>query len=154
MKIRTTALLIMAFLLSIGTTAFSADPPAETPADPKKQAELLDKIEQLQKQIEDLKMLKQKKLTQAMKQDQCMRAVGVENYCNCVVEKLPANIDFKQFVHIVLSTSVELGYDTMATDHKKDIDSSLVVWAKCVDYKGPKGKGGFFDNIMNRETLF
>ncbi len=127
---------------------------AEAAPDPAKQAELLEKIEQLQKQIEDLKILKQQKLSLGLKRDQCMKAVGVEAYCNCVVEKLSATVDFKQFVHIVLTNSVDLGYDKMTDVEKKDVDSSLVVWAKCVDYKGPKGTGGILDNIMNRETLF
>ena len=121
--------------------------------DPKKQAELLQKIEQLQKQIADLKALKQQKQALPVKRDQCMKAVGVESYCNCVVEKLPAMIDYKQFVHILLTPSLELGYDKMAVEQKKDVDAALVVWAKCVDYKGPKG-AGMFDNIMNRDTLF
>jgi len=41
----------------------------------------------------------------------------------------------------------------MAAEQKKDVDDALVAWAKCVDYKGPKGSG-LMDNIMNRETLF
>jgi len=152
--VKKTLIAVMLLAVSISAVPFaSAD---EAPVDPKKQAELMDKIEELQKQIEDLKVMKQKKLSLGMKRDQCMKAVGVESYCNCVVDKLPATVDYKQFVHIVLGTAAELGYDKMSADQKKDIDSSLIIWAKCVDYKGPKGSGagGFFDNIMNRDTLF
>lgn len=121
--------------------------------DPKKQAELLEKIEKLERQISELRALKLQKQSIPVKREQCMKAVGVESYCTCVVEKLPANIDYKQFVHILLTPAAELGYDKMGADQKRDVDNALVVWAKCVDYKGPKGSG-FLDNLMNRETLF
>ena len=142
-------LLVVAMLLiSVTSNVCRADEP-----DPKKQAELLEKIEKLQRQIEELKALKQQKLSLPVKMDQCMKVVGVESYCKCVVEKLPGMVDFKQFVEILLTKPADLGYDKMSADQKKDVDSTLVVWAKCVDYKGPKGSG-MLDNIMNRETLF
>ena len=121
--------------------------------DPKKQAELLEKIQKLERQISELKALKLQKQALPVKREQCMKAVGVESYCSCVVEKLPANVDYQQFVHILLTPAAELGYDKMNAEQKKDISGALGAWAKCVDYKGPKGNG-FLDNILNRETLF
>lgn len=121
--------------------------------DPKKQAELLQKIEQLQRQINELKTLKQQKQALPVKREQCMKVVGIDAYCTCVVEKLPATIDYKQFVHILLTSSLELGYDKMESEQKKDVDAALVAWAKCVDYKGPQG-AGMLEGIMKRETLF
>jgi hypothetical protein len=121
--------------------------------DPKKQAELMEKIKKLEQQIAELTALKLKKQTLPVKRDQCMKVVGVESYCTCVVEKLPASVDYRQFVSILLTPAKELGYDSMTADQKKDIDLALVVWAKCVDYKGPKG-AGFIDGLMKRETLF
>lgn len=121
--------------------------------DPKKQAELMEKIKKLEQQITELTALKLKKQSIPAKREQCMKVVGVENYCTCVVEKLPASVDYRQFVQILLTPAKELGYDAMSTEQKKDIDLALVAWAKCVDYKGPKGTG-FIDGIMNRDTLF
>ncbi len=121
--------------------------------DPQKQAELMEKIKKLEQQITELTALKLKKQTLPAKRDQCMKVVGIENYCNCVVEKLPASVDYRQFVSVLLTPAKELGYDAMTAEHKKDIDQALIVWAKCVDYKGPKGTG-FIDSLMNRETLF
>ncbi len=121
--------------------------------DPKKQAELLEKIQKLEQQIAELTALKLKKQSLPVKRDQCMKVVGVESYCTCVVEKLPAAVDYRQFVQVLLTPSKELGYDAMSVEQKKDIDVALVAWAKCVDYKGPKG-AGFIDSLMNRETLF
>ncbi len=121
--------------------------------DPQKQAELMEKIKKLEQQISELTALKLKKQTLPAKRDQCMKVVGVENYCNCVVEKLPASVDYRQFVSVLLTPAKELGYDTMTAEQKKDIDQALITWAKCVDYKGPKGTG-FIDSLMKRETLF
>lgn len=121
--------------------------------DPQKQAELMEKIKKLEQQISELTAMKLKKQTLPVKREQCMKVVGVESYCTCVVEKLPASVDYRQFVSILLTPAKELRYDSMPADQKKDIDLALVVWAKCVDYKGPKGVG-FIDGLMNRETLF
>lgn len=121
--------------------------------DPKKQAELMEKINKLEQQIADLTAMKLKKQSLPVKRDQCMKVVGVETYCNCVVEKLPAAVDYRQFVQVLLTPSKELGYDAMSAEQKKDIDLALVGWAKCVDYKGPKGTG-FIDGLMSRDTLF
>lgn len=135
-------------LLVFGVTSVSL---AEE--DPKKQAELLEKIEKLERQIGELRALKLQKQTLPVKRDQCMKVVGVEGYCSCVVEKLPANVDYKQFVQILLTPAAELGYDKMSVEQKKDVDTALVAWAKCVEYKGPQGEGAL-DSILKRETLF
>lgn len=124
---------------------------AET--DPKKQAELMEKIQKLEQQIAELTALKLKKQSLPAKREQCMKVVGIESYCTCVVEKLPASVDYRQFVSVLLTPAKELGYDSMAVEQKKDIDLALVAWAKCVDYKGPKGTD-FIDSIMKRDTLF
>ncbi len=121
--------------------------------DPKKQAELLEKIQKLERQINELKALKLQKQSLPVKREQCMKAVGVESYCTCVVEKLPANVDYRQFVNILLTPAAELSYDKMSAEQKKDVGTALGAWAKCVDYKGPKGSG-FLDNILDRKTLF
>lgn len=121
--------------------------------DPQKRAELLEKIEKLERQISELTALKLQKQSLPIKREQCTKAVGVEGYCTCVVEKLPAKVDYKQFVHIVLTPAEGLGYDKMTTEQKQDVDAALVVWAKCVDYKGPKGSG-LIEGIMQRNTLF
>ena len=113
----------------------------------------MEKIKKLEQQISELTALKLKKQTLPAKRDQCMKVVGVEGYCNCVVEKLPASVDYRQFVSVLLTPAKELGYDAMTAEQKRDIDQALIVWAKCVDYKGPKG-AGFIDGLMNRETLF
>jgi Tfp pilus assembly protein PilN len=143
---------VLICLLVLGIVAWNA-PLRAAELDAQKQAELTEKIKKLEQQIAELTALKLKKQTLPVKREQCMKAVGVESYCTCVVEKLPASVDFRQFVHILLTPAKELGYDSMSADQKQDIDLTLVGWAKCVDYKGPKGSG-LIDGIMNRDTLF
>lgn len=118
-----------------------------------KQTELLEKINQLEQQIRELTELKLKNQTLPAKMEQCMKVVGVESYCNCIVEKLPVAVDYKQFVQIMLSPAAELGYAQMDQGQQQDIDNTLVALAKCVDYKGPKG-AGFIEGLMQRDTLF
>ncbi len=139
--------------LLLVTLFFASVPVQAAELDPKKQAELMEKIKQLEQQIAELTALKLKKQSLPVKREQCMKVVGVEGYCTCVVEKLPASVDYRQFVHVLLTPAKELGYESMPADQKKDVDQAMVAWAKCVDYKGPKG-AGFIDGLMNRETLF
>lgn len=149
--IRTVSALMMILMLLVVTPVFAADeakPAASTP----KQEEMLKKIQLLEQQINELRELKLKKQSLPVKMDQCMKVVGVEPYCDCVVQKLPVTVDYKQFVQIMLGTSAELGYDKMTPEQKKDVDLTTVAWAKCVTYKGP-AKPGIIENIMNRDTL-
>jgi len=145
-KIRLLSLLVLVSMSVPASLGWAAE-------DPKKQAELLEKIEKLERQINELTALKLQRQALPVKREQCMKAVGVESYCTCVVEKLPARVDYKQFVHILLTPAAELGYDKMATEQKQDVDATLVAWAKCVDYKGPQGSG-IIETIMQRDTLF
>jgi hypothetical protein len=135
-------------------TAVTCNSPVQSAeTDPKNQDVLLNKIQKLEQQIAELTALQRKKLTLPVKREQCMKVVGVESYCACVVERLPASVDYRQFVHILLTPSKELGYDMMTAEQKNEIDLAVVVWATCVDYKGPKG-AGFIDGLMKRDTLF
>lgn len=146
-------MLLMCLLMGALILAQSPAVQAADEQDPQKKAELLEKIKKLEQQIAALTALKLQKQSVPAKREQCMKVVGVESYCTCVVEKLPASVDYSQFVHILLTPAKELGYDSMSVDQKKDIDQTMVAWAKCVDYKGPK-REGFIENIMQRDTLF
>ncbi len=124
-----------------------------TEKDAANQSVLLEKIKKLEQQIAELTALKMKKQSIPAKRDQCMKVVGIESYCNCVVEKLPVSVDYHQFVSLLLTPSKELGYDAMTAEQRKNIDLALIAWAKCVDYKGPTSEG-FIDSLMKRDTLF
>lgn len=142
------AIIILLLCLSLCIPLAQAAEPT-----PRQQQQLLDKIQEMEKQIAELKSLKLKKQSLPVKKDQCMKVVGVEPYCACVTEALPAMVDYRQFVQILLTPAAEFGYDKMSVEQKKDVDQTMVAWATCVDYKGPGGKGAV-ERLMNRETLF
>lgn len=142
---------MVSLMVAVGLLWSAASFAAELTAD--KQAEMLEKIKKLEQQINELTALKLQKQSIPVKQEQCMKVVGVEKYCSCVVEKLPASVDYRQFVNLLLTPADQFGYDRMEQEQKNDIDLALVAWAKCVDYKGPKGSG-FIDGILKRDTLF
>lgn len=144
---RSAIIISLLCLLLNAAIAGAADP------EPQQQQQLLHKIEALEKQISELKSLKLKKESLPVKKEQCMKVVGVEPYCRCVSEALPATVDYRQFVQILLTPAAEFGYDKLTAEQKKDVDQALVAWAGCVEYKGPKG-AGMIDGIMGRETLF
>lgn len=145
--------ILAALALFTACTFTLAAPASANESDAAKQQQMIKKIEELEKQINELRSLKLKKEALSVKQEQCMKVVGIETYCTCVVEKLPTMVDYRQYVQILLTPAKEFGYDKMNDEQKKDIDQALTAWAKCVDYKGPKGKG-LLDGLLNRETLF
>ena len=146
-RIATALALIITCTLALAPNVTAAE------SDAAKQQEMVKKIEELEKQINELRSLKLKKEALPVKKDQCMKVVGVETYCNCVTESLPAMVDYRQYVQILLTPAKDFGYDKMNDEQKKDVDQALVSWAKCVDYKGPKGQG-FIDGLLKRKTLF
>ncbi|MDY0300951.1 MAG: hypothetical protein RBQ99_05105 [Trichlorobacter sp.] len=133
-------------LLLMTTPLFAAEAEQDTEL-------LLKKIKELENQINEMQKLKLKKEALPVKMDQCMRVVGVESYCGCISEALPATVDYLRFVQIMLTPAQELGYNKLPADQQKDIDQTAVAWANCVEYKGPKGKG-IVETIMQRDTLF
>lgn len=100
--------------------------------------ELLKKIEQLERQLKELKQVQK---SSGEKMEQCMKATGVEKLCSCLKEKLPDELTFEQYVHNVVVTSQELGYDGMSAEQRRKVDSAIVARDACVEKE--KEKGGF-----------
>lgn len=100
--------------------------------------ELLRKIEQLERQLRELKQVQK---SSGAKMEQCMSATGVKNLCSCLTEKLPADITFEQYVHSVVGTKQELGYDGMSVEQRKLVDAAVAARDACVEKE--KEKGGF-----------
>lgn len=100
--------------------------------------ELLKKIEQLERQLKELKQIQK---SSSEKMEQCMKATGVEKLCSCLKERLPEELTFEQYVHNVVSTRQELGYEAMSVEQRKKVDSSVVARDACVEKE--KEKGGF-----------
>lgn len=98
MNLRTLA----ATIVLIGFTAplaWAADPPAE----PK--PEIQDRIEQLEKQIRELKELREKQLEKDTRtrdiKEPCVAAVGAADVCSCLAENLPRGVDFVTYVRMM-----------------------------------------------------
>jgi hypothetical protein len=100
--------------------------------------ELLKKIEQLERQLKELKQVQK---SSSEKMEQCMKAIGVEKLCSCLKENLSDELTFEQYVHNVVSTRQELGYDAMAAEQRKKVDNAVAARDACVEKE--KEKGGF-----------
>lgn len=122
-------MLITAAALTTSAAAWAA-PAAD-------QDELLKKIDALEKQLQELKAMKQASLE---KKGQCLSAVGAEKYCACLAEKLPREIGFEQYIHTAITTKEKLGYDSLTPEQKKLTDTILAARDACVE----KAKGGLF----------
>ena len=105
MTLRTFAATI-AFIGLAAPLAWGADPPAE----PK--AEIQDRIEQLEKQIRELKELREKQLEKDARtreiKEPCVAAVGVADVCSCLAENLPKGVDFVTYVRMMSPAKEEV----------------------------------------------
>ena len=100
--------------------------------------ELLKKIEQLERQLQELKQIQ---MSSGEKMEQCMAATGVKKLCDCLADKLPTDLTFEQYVHNVVTGKQDLGYDTMPAEKRKNVDLSIAARDACVEKE--KEKGGF-----------
>ncbi|MBE2889165.1 hypothetical protein [Geobacter anodireducens] len=89
--------LILACLAAPGVLA--AEPAADN------RGELQNRIEQLEKQIRDLKELREKQQQKDARvreiQEPCIAAVGAREVCSCLAENLPMGVDFMAYVRMV-----------------------------------------------------
>lgn len=104
-----------------------------TPALAVQDDELLEKIQRLEQQIQELKDLKEQQKVGTAKTEQCLRAVGREKFCTCLGENLPREVSFEQYIHTLVTSKNELGYDSMPADQKKSVDTTLEIREKCVE---------------------
>ncbi|AAR36735.1 hypothetical protein KIP69_16300 [Geobacter sulfurreducens] len=78
---------------------FAAEPAAEN------RGELQNRIEQLEKQIRELKELREKQQQKDVRvreiQEPCIAAVGMREVCSCLAENLPMGVDFTAYVRMV-----------------------------------------------------
>ncbi len=97
------------------------------------QDDMQEKIQQLEQQIQELKALKARQDVGKQKTDQCMKAIGEEKFCGCIGTNLPAGVTFEQYVHTLVTTKDELGYDAMTPEQQKSVDDTLKARDRCVD---------------------
>lgn len=101
------------------------------------QDELMEKIRLLEVQIQELKELKHQQRLSTEKEQMCVTAIGNEKFCSCIAAALPIDVGFERYVHVVVSTTEELQYDTLKPEERKSVDAARATREKCV-------KKGFF----------
>ena len=97
------------------------------------QDDMQEKIRFLELQIQELKALKARQDVGKQKAEQCLKAVGRDKFCNCIGENLPAAVSFEQYIHTMVTSKEELGYNTMPTEQKNTVDATLETREKCVE---------------------
>lgn len=97
------------------------------------QDSMQEKIKLLEQQIQELKELKAQRSVAKQKTEQCLKAVGRDKFCKCIGENLPVDVSFEQYIHTLVTTKEELGYNVMPAEQKKVIDATLETREKCVE---------------------
>lgn len=64
--------------------------------------------------------------------NQCIKAIGKLEICECIAEKRPIAIDFVQYVTIVTKTKQELDFDNLSDNDKKTVNYVRNARDKCV----------------------
>jgi len=97
------------------------------------QDDMMEKIRQLEQQIQELKVLKQQKAVTEIKFDHCMKAVAREKFCRCVSDKLPLEVSFEQYVHTLVTAREKLDYTSMTAEQMKVVDATIEVREQCIE---------------------
>jgi GTPase Era involved in 16S rRNA processing len=97
------------------------------------QDDVMDRIRLLEQQIQELKALKQQQAVTEVKMEHCMNAVARERFCSCVSEGLPREVSFEQYVHTLVTSRENLGYEAMPSEQKKVVDATVAVREKCIE---------------------
>ena len=89
--------------------------------------EIFEKIKVLEMQIQELRDLKAQQNNTKEKEEHCSKAVGTGKFCTCLAEALPGDINFEQYVHIMVSSAEEAG-----REGKKRAEAAYAVRDKCL----------------------
>jgi len=71
----------------------------------------------------------------AEKKRGCVRAIGNESFCHCIIDSMPWVMTFPQYVAVLSASKDELNYDGLSAGDKKVIDAARVARDKCVNAK-------------------
>ena len=133
-QIKITSLIITALFAVIAPYAAYATQAEVPPAMPLEQQEKLqllynavDKLQDLGASIERASM---------KSKGQCMKAIGNEQFCKCIVDNSSIIINFVDYVALVSTTKEDLGYDRLSESDKKTVDSARLARDKCVKWYG------------------
>jgi hypothetical protein len=97
------------------------------------QDDLMDKIKQLEIQIQELKTLKEQQSVTEKNVAECMKVVSQEKFCTCVGTNLPRDVSFELYVHTMLTPKELLGYKNLSSEQKQVIDATINTREKCTE---------------------
>jgi len=95
--------------------------------------DVMERIKQLEQQIQELKQLKEQQSISVQKNDDCLKAFGREKFCSCISTTLPRQVSFEQYVHTLVTSRDSLGYATMTPEQRSVVDATLAVRETCVE---------------------
>jgi hypothetical protein len=122
-------LIVLPLFLSFASVAEETPPPM--PLDKQEQ------VEGLHNAIGILNIMKADIEQVAMeKKNQCMKAIGDTQFCDCIAEKSPSGITFTEYVAILVSTKDDLKYDELSPEDKKMVDNARKSRDQCVNWNG------------------
>ncbi len=127
------ARLSFALLLFVPAHAMAQNDPAPPPMPLDKQ----EQIEQGEKANAVLNAYDAKMLAGVtVKKNECMKAFGNTEFCECIGEKSPVGVSFVDYVSIVVGTKESFHYDQLSPEGKKVFDATRAARDACVNWKG------------------
>lgn len=69
----------------------------------------------------------------SQKYSDCMRTFGNGKFCQCLRDKSPAQIDFKDYVKVLTTPKSDLGYADADRNMQQVIDSTLTTGEVCIN---------------------
>ena len=95
--------------------------------------DVMERIKQLEQQIQELKQLKEQQAVFTVKNDDCMKAIGREKFCSCISTALPRQVSFEQYVHTLILSRDALGYASMSPEQRAVVDATAAARETCVE---------------------
>ena len=108
-------------LLALSPPAFAQEQETPPPM-PLEQQEAIQSLDKLQGLIDDL--AKATTTATAAKKNECMKAIGITQFCECIAEKSPVGISFVGYVSILAGTKDDFHYDQLSDEDKKLFDAT------------------------------
>ena len=126
-----TCALLFAALMFPAYAAAENDTPPPMPLEDQEQMELLNNGVAAIKGLEAAT-----EAATVQKKNECMKAIGNVEFCDCIAEKSPVGVNFIGYVSITASTKEDFKYDQLSPEDKKLFDATRASRDKCVDWKG------------------
>ncbi len=95
--------------------------------------EVMDRIKQLELQIQELKQLKEQQAVSTVKYDDCMKAIGRDKFCTCISTALPRQVSFEQYIHTMITPREVTSFSSMTPEQRSVSDATVAVRESCIE---------------------